>query len=171
MEIVADFVFWSSKITADGDCSHEIKRCLLLGRKAVTNLNSILKSRDIVLPTNVCLAKAMVFIVVMYGCESWTVKESWILKNWCFWAMVLEKTLESALNFKEIQLVHPKGNQSWILIGRTDAEAPILWLPDAKNWPIGKDRDAGKDWRWEEKGVTEDGMVGFHHWLDGYGFE
>ena len=76
MEIVADFVFWSSEITADGDCSHEIKRCLLLGRKAVTNLNSILKSRDIALPTNVCLAKAMVFIVVMYGCERWTVKES-----------------------------------------------------------------------------------------------
>ena len=100
-------------------------------------------------------------------------KENWVPKNWCFWIVVLEKTLESSSNCKEIQLVHPKGNQSWIFIGRTDAEAetPILWPPDAKNWLIGKDPDAGKDWRWEEKGTTEDEMVGWHHWLNGHEFE
>ena len=92
-------------------------------------------------------------------------KESWVLKNWCFWTVVLEKTLESPLDCIEIQPVHPKGNQSWIFIGRTDAkaEAPILWPPDVKSWLIGKDPDAGKDWRQEEKGMTEDEMVGWHH--------
>ena len=99
-------------------------------------------------------------------------KESWAPKNWCFWTMVLEKTLESPLNSKEIQPVHPKGNQPWIFIGRTDAEAeaPVLWPPDAKNWLIGKDPDAGKDWR-QENGKTEDEMVGWHHWLNGLEFE
>ena len=99
-------------------------------------------------------------------------KESWVLKNWCF-RIVLEKTLESPLDNKEIKLVNPKGNQSWIFIGKTDAEAetPILWTPDAKNWLLGKDPDAGKDWRQEEKGMTEDEMVGWHHWLDGHEFE
>ena len=100
-------------------------------------------------------------------------KESWAPKNWCFWTIVLEKTLESPLDCKEIQLVNPKGNQSWLFIGRTDAEAeaPILWPPDVKNWPIGKDPDAGKDWRQEEKGTTENEMVVWHHWLDGHEFE
>ena len=100
-------------------------------------------------------------------------KESWAPKNWCFWTVVLEKTLESPLDSKEIQPVHPKGDQSWIFIGRTDvvAEAPILWPPDVKSWLIGKGPDAGKHWRWEEKGMTEDEMVGWHHWLDGHGFE
>jgi len=100
-------------------------------------------------------------------------KESWVVKNWCFWTVVLEKTLESPLDCKEIQPVHPKGNQSWILIGRTNAEAetPILWPLDAKNSLMWKDPDAGKDWRQEEKGMTEDEMVGLHHWLDGYEFE
>ena len=100
-------------------------------------------------------------------------KESWVLKNWCFWTVVLEKTPESPLDCKEIQPVHPKGNQSWIFIWRADAEAeaPILWPPDEKNWLIGKDPDAGKDWGWEEKGMTEDEMVGWHHWLDGHEFE
>ena len=100
-------------------------------------------------------------------------KESWVLKNWCFWAVVLEKTLERPLDCKEIQSVHPKGNQPRIFIGRTDAEAetPILWPTDAKNWLIGKDSDTGKDWRWEEKGTTEDEMVGWHHQLDGHEFE
>ena len=100
-------------------------------------------------------------------------KESWAPKNWCFWTMVMEKTLESPLDCKEIQPVHPKGNQSWIFIERTDAEAeaPILWPPDAKNWLIWKDPDAGKDWRQEEKGMTEDEMVGWHHWLNGHEFE
>ena len=100
-------------------------------------------------------------------------KESWVPKNWCFWTMVLEKTLDNTLDCKEIQLVHPKGNQSWIFIGRTDAEAetPILWPPDVKHWLIWKDPDAGKDWRQEEKGMTENEMVGWHHQLDGHGFE
>ena len=97
-------------------------------------------------------------------------EESWVPKNWCFWTVVLEKTLESPLDCKEIQPVYPKGNQSWIFIGRTDAEAetPILWPPDAKNWLIWKDPDAGKDWGQEEKGTTEDEMAGWHHWLDGH---
>ena len=100
-------------------------------------------------------------------------KESWVLKNWCFWTVVLEKILESSLDCKKIQPVHPKGNQSWIFIGRTDAEAeaPILWPPDEKNWLIWKDPDAGKDWRWEEKGTTEDEIVGWHHRLNGHEFE
>ena len=100
-------------------------------------------------------------------------KESWTLKNWCFLTVVLEKNLESPLDYKEIQPVHPKGNQSWIFIGRTDAEAeaPILWPPDVKNWLIGKVPDAGKGWRQEEKGTTEDEMVGQHHWHDEYEFE
>ena len=100
-------------------------------------------------------------------------KESWALKNWCVWAVVLEKTLESPLDSKEIQPVHPKRNQSWIFIGRTDAEAetPILWPPDMKNWLIWKDPDAWKDWGQEEKGTTEDEMVGWHHQLDGHEFE
>ena len=127
----------------------EIKRCLLLGRKAMTNLDSILKTRDLTLPRNVCLVKAMVFSAVMYVCESWTTKKSWVLKNWCFWTVVLEKTLESPLDSKKIKSVNPKGNQSWIFIGRTDAEAeaPILWPPNGKNWLTGKDCDARKDWR------------------------
>ena len=100
-------------------------------------------------------------------------KESWVPKNWCFWLVVLEKTLESPLNCKEIQPVNPKGNQSWIFIGRTDveAEAPILWPPNAKNWIIGKGPYAGKDWRQEEKGTTEDEMVGWHYQLNGHDFE
>ena len=133
---MSDFIFLGSKITADGDCSHEIKRRLLLGRKVMINLDSILKSRDITLPTKVHLVKAMVFPVVMYGCESWTMKkaEQWRIdafKLWCW------RRLESPLDGKEIQPVHPKGDQSWVFIGRTDAEAqaqaPILWPPDAKN--------------------------------------
>ena len=169
---MTDFIFVGSKITADGDCSHEIKRCLLLGIKAMTNLNSILKKQRHLL-TKVCLVKAMVFPVVMYGCESWTVKEGWVPNKWCFSTVLLEKTLESPLDCKEIQPVDPKGNQSWIFIGRTDAEAetPVLWPPDAKNWLIGKDPDAGKDWSLEEKGMTEDEMVGWYHRLSGNEFE
>ena len=100
-------------------------------------------------------------------------KESWAPKNLCFWIVVLEKTLESPLDCKKIQPVHPKGNQSWIIIGRPDAKAetPILWPPDVKNWLIWKDPDAGKGWRWKEKGMTEDEMVGWHHQLDGHEFE
>ena len=100
-------------------------------------------------------------------------KERWVPKNWCFLTVVLEKTLQSPLNCKEIQPIHPKGNQSWIFIGRIDAEAetPTLWAPGAKNWLVGKDPDAGKDWRQQEKGMTEDEMVGWHHWLNGHEFE
>ena len=100
-------------------------------------------------------------------------KESWATKNWYFWSVVLEKTLESPMDSKEIQPVHPKGNQSWIFIGRTDAaaEITILWAPDVKSWLIGEDPDDGKDWRWEEKGTTEVEMVGWHHWLSGHEFE
>jgi len=172
MERVTDFIFGGCNITADGYWSHEIKWCLLLGRKAMINLDSILKSRDIILPTKVCLVKAMIFPVVMFGWELES-KGSWAPNNWCFWTVVLEKTLESPLDCKEIKPVHPKGNQPWIFIGRIDAEAetPIVWPPDAKNWLTGKDSDAGKDWRQEEKGMTEDEMVGWHHQLDGLEFE
>jgi len=111
METVTDFIFLGSKVTADGDCSHEIKRCLFLGRKTKTNLDSILKSRDTTLPTKVHLVKAIVFPVVMYGCEMDYI-ESWVPKNWCFWTMVLVNTLESPLDLKDIQPVNPKGNQS-----------------------------------------------------------
>ena len=129
-------------VTAD-----EIKRRLFFGRRVMTNLESILKSRDITLPTKVHLVKAKVFPVVMYGCEL-DYKESWAPKSWCFWTVVLEKTLESPLDCKGIQPVHPKGGQSWVFIGRTDAEAetPILWPPHVKSWLIGKDPDSGRDW-------------------------
>ena len=135
VEKVADiFILGGSKTTADGDCSHEIKRCLLLGRKVMTNLDSILKSRDITLSTKVHLIKAMVFPVVMYGSESWTIKKAEHRRIDAFGTVVLEKTLESPLECKEIQPVYPKGDQSWLFIGRTDVEAetPILWPPDVK---------------------------------------
>ena len=160
------FIFSVSKITADGDCSHEIKRHLPLGRKAITNLDSILKSRDITLSTKVHLQG--------YGFSSnhvwiWDLdyKVSWVPKNWCFWIVMLEKTFESPLDCK-IKSVHPKGDQSWVFIGRTDVEAetPILWPPDAKQWLIWKDPDPGKDWGQEEKGMTQDEMVGWHHHLN-----
>ena len=140
----------------------EIKRCLLLGRKAMTNLDSILKSRDITLPIKVHLVRAMVFPAVTYGWEL-DEKESWVLRDWCFWTVVLEKMLESPLDCKEIKPVHPKGNQSWIFIGRTNAEAqtPILGLPDGKNWLTGKDPDAGKT-----EGRRRSGWQRMR-WLDG----
>ena len=140
------------------------KKMMLLGRKVMTNLDSILKSRDITLPTKVCLVKSMVFSVVRYGCE--LDHEGWMVKNGCFWTVVLEKILECALDCKDIQSVHPKENQSWIFIWRINAEAAILWPPDTKNWLIGKDPYAGKDWR-EDTGTTEDEMVVYHHQLDG----
>ena len=114
----------------------------------MNNLGSILKSRDITVPAKVYLVKARTFPVVICGCESWTVKKAEHQKNWCFWTVVLEKTLESPWDWKEIQPVHTKGDQSWVFTGRTDAEAetPILWPPDVKSWLIGKDPDAGRDW-------------------------
>ena len=135
MKTVTDFIFLGFKITADGDCNHEIKRRLLLGRKAMTNLDSILKSRDITLPTKVHLAKAMVFPVVRYGCESWTLKKAEFQRIDAFEVWCWRRLLESPLDCKEIQPVHSKGDQSWVFFGRTDAKAetPILWLPHAKN--------------------------------------
>ena len=172
METVTDFIFLGSKITADGNCSHEIKRHLLLGRKALTNLDSILKSRNITLPTKVHLAKAMVFPEVMYGCETWTVKKAEHWRTDALNSGVGEDSWES-LGLQGDQTRFPKGNQSWMFIGRPHAEAetPILWPPDAKNWLIGKDSDPGKYWRQEEKGMTEDEMVGWHHQLNGHELE
>ena len=137
----------------------------------MTNLDSMFKSRDITLPPNVRLVKAMVFPVVMWTWEL-DYKESWAPKNWCFWTVVLEKTLESPLDCKEIQPVHPKGDQFWVFIGRTDVEAEtlILWPSDVKRWPICKDPDAEKDLRQEQKGMTEHEMAGWHHQLNGHEF-
>ena len=170
VETVTDFVFGGSKITADSECSHEIKRCLLLGRKVRTNLDSLLKSRDINFANKGPSSQSYGFSSSHVWMWELVYKESWALKNWCFWTVVLEKTLQSPLDCKEIQPVHPKGDQSWVFIGKTDAEAetPILWSPDVKKWPTGKNPDAGKDWRQEEKGMTEDELVGWHHWLNGY---
>ena len=144
METVTDFIFLDCKIIADGDCSYEIKRHLLLGRKAMTNLDSILKQRH-------HFANKGSFSQ-SYGFSSsyvwmWELdhKKCWVPKNWCFWTVVFEKTLESLFNRKEIKPVNPKGNQSWLFIGRTEAEAPILWPPDVKNWLTGKDPDTGKE--------------------------
>ena len=172
METVTEFIFLGSKITADRDCSPDIKRCLLHGRKAVTNLDSVLKSRDITLPKSVCIVKAMFFpamffLYMVFYVQMWELdhKEGWALKNWCFCPVVLEKTLESPLDCREIQPVHPKWRQSWKVIGRTDAkaEAPILWPPDAKRWLIGRDPDAEKDWEQEEKRATEN--RGWDGWM------
>ena len=166
METVTDFILQGSKITADGDCSHEIKRHLLLGRKVMANLDSILKSRDITLPTKICLVRFLKIQTTGFSISHvwmWELdhKESWVPKNWCLWTVVLEKTLKSPLDYKEIKPVNPKGCQPWIFIGRTvaETEAPILWPPDAKSQLIGKYPDAGKDWRQKKKGVAEDEMV------------
>ena len=149
---------WHTIFTVVGNCSHEIKRCLLLGRKAMTNLDSIFKCGDITLPTNVHRVKAMVFPVVMYRCESWTMKNAEhrtdAFELWCW------RRLESPLDCKEMKPVNHKGNQPWIIIGRIDAEAPKLWPPDAKSWLIGKDPDVGKEdrrRRWLQR----------MRWLDG----
>ena len=139
-------------------------RFLLLGRKPMTKLDSILKSRHITLSTKICLIKAIAF-PVMHGYESWSIKKTlhWRInafEPWCWRGLLC----------KEIKPVHPEENQSWILIGRTDAEAktPKLWPPEVKNWLVEKDPDAKEDWRWEEKGMTENEMIGWHHWLDGH---
>ena len=169
METVKGFILGHSKITADGNCSHEIKRCWLLGRKAMTNIDCILKSRQYFANKGSSIQSYDFSSSYVWMWEL-DYKKDWVLKNWCFWNVVLEKTLESPLDCKEIQPVHPKGNQSWIFIGKTDAraEAPILWPPDMKNWFLGKDPNTGRDWRQEEKGMTEDEMVGWHHQLYGH---
>ena len=170
VETVSNFIFWDSKITADGDSSHEIRRWLFLGRKAMTNLDSVFVEKQ-----RHYLADKGLYSQG-YGLPSghiqlWKLdcKEGRVPKNWYLWTVVLEKTPESPLDYKETQPVNPEGNQSWTFIGRTDAEAeaPILRPPDAKSWLIGKDLDAGKDWGQEEKGKTEDEMVGWHHRLNG----
>ena len=172
METVTNFTFLGSKITVDGDGSHEIQRRLLLGRKVMTNLDSILKNRHYFgnkgpYNQNYGFSSGHVWIRELDNTKGW------VLKNWCLRTVVLEKTLESLLDCKEIQPVNPKGNKSWIFTGRTDVEAETskLWPPDAKSQLIGIDPDAGKDWRQEEKGTTEDEMAGWHHRLRGHEFE
>ena len=163
VETVSDFIFLGSKIIADGDFSHEIKRHLLLRKKVMTSLDSILKQRHYFANKGPSSQG--------YGISSGYV---WMWElDWRIDAFLLEKTLESPLDCKEIQPVHPKGNQSWMVIGRTDIEAEtlILWLPHAKSWITGKDSNAGKDWGQEEKGMTEDEMAAWHHWLAEHEFE
>ena len=170
VETVADFIFLGSKINADGDCRHEIKRQLILGRKDDKPSQHIKKQRHHF--ANKGLSSQS------YGFSSshvqmWELdhKEGWALKNWCFWN-VLEKTLENSLDCTEIKPVNSKGNQPWIFIGRTDAEAeaPIFWLPEAKSRLIGKDPDGGKDWGQKQKGVKENEIVGWFHWLSEHEF-
>ena len=171
LHLSAAYFLLGTKITADGDCSHEIKRHLLLGRKAMTHLDSILKSRDITLPTKVHLVKAMDFPVVMYGCESWTIKNAEheridVFELWCCRRLLRIPWTAKRSNHWSLE-------KSWTLIGKTDAEAeaPILCLPDVKSWLIRKDSNPGTDWGQEEKGATESKMVGWHHWLNGHEFE
>ena len=165
------FILGGSKITADGDCSHEIKRCLLLGRKVMTNLDSIFKSRDITLPTKVHLVKAMVFPVVMYGCESWTVKkaEHWRIDAFdlWWWRRLLRVPWTARRSNQSILKEMSPGCSLEGLMLKLNSNT---WPPDVKSWLTGKDPDAGRDWGQEEKGTTEDEMVGWHHWLNGHGF-
>ena len=173
METVSDFIFLGPKITADGDYSYEMKRHLLLGRKAMTNLDSIWKSRDHFADKGLYSQSYGFSSIHVWMWELDHKEEGWVPKNWCFWIIVLEITHESPLDCKEIKLVNPKGKQPWIFIGRTHAEgeAPILWLFDAKSRLTGKDLDAGKVWGQEQKGATEDEMAGWHHRLSGHEFE
>ena len=163
VETVRDFIFLSSKITADGDCSHEIKRHLLLGRKVMT------KKQRHYFADKGSSSQGYGFSCGHVWMWELDCEEGWAPKNWCFWTVVLEETLESPLDCKEIQPVLSEGDQPWDFFGRNDAKAetPVLWPPHAKSWLIGKDSNAGKDWGQEEKGTTEDEMTGWHHWLDG----
>ena len=175
METLSDFIFGGSKITADGNSSHEIKRRLLLGRKVMTNLGNVwwhIKKQRHYFVNKGPSGQGCGFSSGHVWMWELDCEQSWALKNWCYWTVVLEKTLENPLDCKEIQPVHLKGDQSWVFFGRTDAEAetPLLWPPDGKNWLIWKDPDTGKDWRWE-KGKTEDETAGWHHRLDGRDFE
>ena len=172
VETVTDFICLGSKITADDDDSHEIKRGLLLEGKVMTKLRQHSKKQRYYFAE-----KALSSLSYFSSGHVWMweldYKESWTLKNWCFWTVVLEKILESPSDCKEIQPVYPKGDQSWVFFGRTDAKAetPVLWPPHAKSWLIGKDHDAGRDWGQEVNGTTEDEMAGWHHWLDAHKFE
>ena len=159
METVTDFIFLGSKITADGDWSHEIRRHLLLGRKVMTNLDSILKSRDITLPTKVPSSQSYGFSSSHVRMWEYDHKESWAPKNLCFWTVKLEKTLESPSECKDIQPVHPKGNQSWIFIGRTDAEAETLatWCEELTHWKT--------PWCWKRLKAGEGDDRGWDGWM------
>ena len=172
VETVSNFIFGGSKITADGDCSHEIKRHLLFGRKVMTNLDSILKMKRHYFANTDPSSQGYGFFSSHVWMWELDYKESWALKNWCFWTVLLEKTLESPLDCKEIQPVHSEGDQPWDFFGGNDAEAEtaVLWPPHATSWLIGKDSNAGKDWGQEEKGTTEDEMAGWHHRLNGHWF-
>ena len=173
VETVADFILGGSKITADGDCSQEIKKKNFPWKKSYDQPRQHIKKQRHYFANKCPSSQRFSFSSShVWMCEL-DYKENWVPKNWFFWMMVLQRTLESPLDCKEIQPVHPKGNQSWIFIGRTDAEgeAPILWPPDAKNWLIRKEPDAGKDWRQEQKGRTEDEIVGWHPQLNGHLFE
>ena len=171
VETVTDFILGGSKMAADGDCSHEIKIVCSLEEKYDQHRQHIKKQRYYIANKGLS-SQGFGFSSSHVWMWKLDCKESWTLKNWCLWTVVLEKTLGSPSDCKEIQPVHPKGNQSWIFIGSTHAESeiPILWPPDAKNWLIWKEPDAGKNWRQEEKGMTEDEMVGWHHWLNGHKF-
>ena len=161
-ETVTDFILLGPKITVNGDCSYEIKRWLAPWKKSYDKPREHIKKQRHYFAYKGPPSQSYGFSSSHVWMWELDYKKSWRPKTWCFWTVVLENTLESPLDCKEIQSVHPKGNQSWIFLGRTDAEAetPILWPPDAKSWLIGKDPDAGKDWRWEEKWTTEDEMVG-----------
>ena len=171
VETVSDFILGGSKIVVDGDCSHEIKRHLFLRRKVMINLGNIKKQRHYFANKGPS-SQAYGFPSGHVWMWELDCEEYWAPNNWCFCTVVLEKTLESLLDCKEIQPVHPKGDQSWVFIGKIDAEAeiPKLWPPHAKCWLIGKDPDAGRDWGQEEKRMTEDKMAVWHHWLDGHEF-
>ena len=169
METVSDSILGGSKITADGDCSHEIKRHLLLGRKVMTNLDSILKSRDITVPTKVHLVKAMVFPVVMYGCKSWTVKKADCqridaFELWCWRRLLRVPWTARRSNQSILKGISP--GCSLVFFGRNGAKAetPVVWPLHARSWLIGKDSDAGRDWRQEEKGMTQDEMASLTRW-------
>ena len=168
METVTDFVFLGSKITADGDCSHEINRRFLFGRYIYYQPRQHIKKQRHFFAYKGLYSQSYGFSISHVWMRELENKEGWAAKNWCFPTVLLEKTLKSPLDCKEIQSVNPKGNQSWIFIGRTDA--PILWPPDGKSQLIGKDPDTGKDRR-ETKETTEDETVGWHHWVNGHEFE
>ena len=173
VETMADFIFLGPKITAGGDCSHEIKRRLLLGRKVMTSIDKHIKKQRHYFASKRPSRQGYGFSSSHVWMWELDYKKSWAPNNWRFWTVVMEKTLESPLDCKEIQPVHPKGDQSWVFIGSTDADAetPILWPPDVKGWLIWKDPDAGKDWMREKKGTTEDETVKWHHRLYGHEFE
>ena len=168
VEVVKDFLFLGSKTTVDDDYSHEKIRQLFLGRKAMTNLDSVLKSKDITLLAKVHIVRAMVFPMVMNSCESWTIKKGRTPKNWCLQTVGLEKTPESPLDSKKIKLVNLKGDQPWIFTGRTnvEAKASVFWSSDANRWLIGQVTDAEKDWGQKEKRTSEDEMTGWHQWCN-----